>query len=396
MIENRATKMLCNIDWLEVHCIEADYQATCKKFLADGYRVDIKQYGTRVYRQVFDVFTADGVQILHICRDPYSMKGREPKGVLPWGSCHIKVHNAILYMEDPVEAVLEFLNKYNYSVRGISRIDLCCDFQKFWNGANPANFLRSYVRGKYHKINQGNFQVFGEDNDTKAFHSIKWGSPSSKIKTRLYNKTKELSEVSDKPYIRDVWYMSGFSLDADTWRVEFEIGSQGRQLVDNDTAEYVEVNLSSVRTPQGVEDMFLRYATHYFKFTKAEGTKRKDRCKAVQLFPDVFEGSEFHPTSNTPATKTDKTDRLVINYLGRQIEEVPGYTIQNKLTLLNAMKVIMQTKRLMFWYNQNKTACLPSYCINPSKDKRRDTTRLLTEPKENNDYTLVEYGTDFD
>lgn len=391
MIQNNRCRMVCNIDWLEVHCLEGSFAETQQRFEKDGYRLDIKPYGTRVYKQIIDVFTGDNIHILHICRDPYSMKGRDVKGVLPYGSTHIKVANAVLYMEDPVNALISFLNKYNYNFRGISRIDLCCDFQKFWNGTTPRNFLQAYIKDKYHKITQPNFQVHGTDKDTKLFHSIKWGAPSSKVKTRLYNKTKELHDVADKPYIRDVWMMAGLDPTVDTWRVEFEIGNQGKTVVDDETAEYVEINLNAVSDPDKVEDVFLKYATHYFKFTKAEGKKRKDRCKRMEFFPDRFEGSEYHPASNTPCVESNKTDRMVLNYLKKQVEDEAALTMNNKLTILNAMKVLIQGKRLTQWYSGKMNVCLPSECINPVAEQRRTPSELLVKPKDDKAHILINY-----
>ena len=104
------------------------------------------------------------------------------------------------------------------------------DFNTFENGMQPERLIQQYMRGKVSKVNQVNVSVHGADTWTgRVWQSLKWGSPSSPVSTKLYNKSKEMQQCLDKPYIAA---MAGCRLDLtkDVWRVEFSLSAQMQSL----------------------------------------------------------------------------------------------------------------------------------------------------------------------
>ena len=101
------------------------------------------------------------------------------------------------------------------------------------------------MAGRYSKINQANISAHGLDQwDGREWNSISWGAKKSMVTTRFYNKTMELKQVHDKPYIRQAWYLCGLVDDWNTlekkrrdgttykpqiWRVEFAIKSSTKK-----------------------------------------------------------------------------------------------------------------------------------------------------------------------
>ncbi len=296
-----------NLDWLEVHVLEpvgqphdADY------FRAHGFVVHERDYGTRVYKEMFILDGTDGLPLIEVRRNP---KSQGLLGIHDPEESHLRLTNRACYLDNPAEIMASFIQAYNYEFRRISRVDICLDFEQFDYGDDPQAFLTRYIKHRYAKINQCNRTTHGIDRWTGCVdNSISWGSPTSDIGTKMYNKTLELRNPHDstysKPYIRWAWkesglvddpvlmikYKDGVQYTPQIWRVEFSIRSSVRNWFKIEL-NGVEKNYQSVRNTLEQYDsgeklltMFASLAQHYFRFKYYEQDKRKDRCKDKLLF----------------------------------------------------------------------------------------------------------------
>lgn len=296
-----------NLDWLEVFCYEppavrlnADY------FRNQGYEVRERDYGTRVYAEMFTILV-QGSPYVEIRRNPLSQGAY---GIHSAEECHLRLVNAACYYDDAAASLMAFMRSYRYSFVRISRVDICMDFELFDSGDKPDAFVRRYFEHKYAKINQCNITSHGKDTWTgQTINSLSWGSPTSDIGTKLYDKTIELydpkSRTYGKPHIRYAWLKCGLIDDfhfvtktaADgsvyspsIWRVEFTIRSSVKKWFK------IEVNgkerdFQSIHNTLDMYDsrdkllvMFIALQRHYFRFKYFEASKRKDRCKDKELF----------------------------------------------------------------------------------------------------------------
>lgn len=302
-------KRCVNLDWLEVHAHEplaerrdADYYRKC------GYIVHERDYGTRVYRQMFYIEGTDGENLLEVRREPAS---QGLNGIHDQNECHIRLTNRTCYFEDAADALAKFLDRHGYSEIRISRVDICLDFVMFDKGDDPQAFVRRYFRHKYAKINQGRISSHGEDTWTgQEWNSLSWGSKSSVVTTKLYNKTMELhdpkTDTFAKPYIRQAWAICGMVDDwhrvtkdgerVNVWRVEFSLRSAAKGWVPIEI-NGEEKNYQSLRNTldcyagrDRLLVMFASLANHYFHFKKFKQGKRKDRCRDKVLFD--FSGAQ--------------------------------------------------------------------------------------------------------
>lgn len=328
---------IVNIDWLEVYCLADEYYGLkdAEFYEHEGWTVLRRDYGTRVYKQMFTLCTRDGKSFIEIRRDPSSLKG-EHGGVMPPDSCHIRLTNYACYVGNPVQRLREFLAKYNYIVVSIYRLDICLDFEKFDSGDLPDKFVRRFMEGKYSKMNQANISAFGKDFwERRAWNSLSWGARKSMVGTKMYCKSLELQEAKDKPYIRYVWFKGGLVDDPQTltkrdengniykpeiWRVEFSINSSAKKwfVIDRcDTKRKAQLyqphTLSMYDTPQKLLVTFNALAQHYFRFKYYEDGKRKDRCKDKELFHFTYNDKFLTIKTNVSESKT-KTfeDRLLM------------------------------------------------------------------------------------
>lgn len=296
-----------NLDWLEVHCFEPSndpHDATF--FRRAGLEVVEREYGTRVYREMFTISDRRGNPFVEVRRNPFS---QGYQGIHAAEECHLRLVNAACYYDDAALRLQNFMDTYGYTFNRISRVDICLDFEKFDEGDDPAKFLSRYLRQVYSKINQGNITAHGTDRwDGQLWNSVSWGSPSSAIGTKFYNKTQELYDPTSgtfkKPHIRYAWLQCGLIDDfhkvlkknedgwyqPQIWRIEFSIRSSVKKWF---TIELngKERNYQSIRNTLAMYDcreklvtLFAALQQHYFHFKHYEKGKRKDRCEDKVLF----------------------------------------------------------------------------------------------------------------
>lgn len=297
-----------NLDWLEISTEESNSRYPCdaEYFRSRGFIVHERDYGTRVWGEVFTIEDENGHDWIEVRRRPPS-GASEFKGLNEY-SCRLRVVNAQLYVKDCVQRFRDFLATNDYIFKRIFRIDIAYDFEYFDSKDLPARFARRYLECKYRKINQCKMNGYANDTWTAfEWESLSWGSPHSMVSTKLYNKTKEIETVSKhKVYIPYSWFVCGLiddpinltKVDSDgklykpeIWRLEFSMRSQAeRWLVIEDQSgkrvkkKAIPHTLDMFDAPDKIWQRFQDLAFHYFRFKKYVPDKRKDLCPDKVLF----------------------------------------------------------------------------------------------------------------
>lgn len=345
-MDNEKQERCIHIDWLEIYCLEpADrYPLNAEYFRRSGYLVREREYGTRVYKEMFEILNDNNDPIMEVRRNPASGES-DFVGLVP-ESCHLRLPNWILYQDNPVTFLMEFLLKHDYIFKRIFRIDLAYDFEKFDSGDIPGRFVRRYLKSEYRKLNQCNLTAHGEDTWSNCnWNSLSWGSRTSMVSTKLYNKTKELTEgKTDKPYIRSCWMMAGMIDNplnftkrmpdgsirkVDIWRLEYSLKSacDGWIVIEMQNGkkqkkQHIPHRLPLFDTKDKLWQRFQDLTYHYFRFKHREYVdisekyqggvlesfsspdrrplKRKDRCRDKKLF--YFDsGHQFTQLAQAPS-----------------------------------------------------------------------------------------------
>lgn len=329
-----------NIDWLEVYCIEDVSQDALDAnfFRAAGWRVTEREYGTRVYKEVFKLYDNFDRPFIEIRRNPASTIDKGG-GLFDPRSCHIKLSNLYCYTNNPIDILRDFLTRYNYQYKRLHRLDICYDFIRFDEGDDPQKFIDRYMEGRYAKVNQTNISVYGCDRwSNRVWQTVSWGKPSSMVSTKIYNKTLELEQVHDKPYIRQAWHHAGLiddpisctCVDKDgkryspnIWRVEFSLKSAAKRWIMYETnkgrkekKEAYPHTLSCYDTRDKLITAFANLSSHYFRFKVFQQGVRKDRCRDKILFR--FAPSDTTYTIDRLAShvcRSDTMQRLITRLL---------------------------------------------------------------------------------
>lgn len=331
----------CNLDWLEVHAREPVSQPRDAMYYRyKGWEVREREYGTRVYRQMFTLMQSDVEPLLEIRREPASVG---LIGIHDPNECHVRLCNRTCYFDNAAAFLQKFLDENGYTDVRISRVDICLDFVLFDEGDNPQDFVRRYFRHKYAKINQG--RICGHGDDTwsgQEWNSISWGSKTSCVTTKLYNKTMELYDVKldrfRKPYIREAWFRCGFIDDiqkvtkdgerVQVWRVEFSLSSAVKNWVaielngKSKNYQSLQNTLQTYDSRYKILTMFASLSQHYFRFKKFQANQRKDRCPDKVLFRWEHEQSTYKIGRPDTALGSGQSFRAQYN---RLIEKILAY-----------------------------------------------------------------------
>lgn len=328
-----------NIDWLEVYCLEdaAAFPLNADYFRAKGYFVKEREYGTRVYKEMFTIEDKDGQPWIEIRRNPAS--GESSFSGLKRESCHIRLVNAKCYETNCVAKLRDFLLLHDYLFQSIYRLDIAYDFERFDSGDIPRKVARRIIEKKIVKINQARIAARGQDNwETFDWQTLSWGSPSSMVTTKMYNKSLELATVSKhKTYIPYVWWLRGLIADPvnqtkqskdgrtykpEIWRIEFSLHSTLKGfVVIEDTAgkrikkQRIPNTLSMYDAPDKLWQRFLGLSYHYFRFKIMKSGVRKDRLEDKVLF-DYKSQNEFTIIDHVPAAaKQNCEDEIIRKHL---------------------------------------------------------------------------------
>lgn len=373
------TTRCINIDWLEVYCLENNdlYPMDADFFRRGLYQVIERDYGTKVWGQMFTIYGDDGERLVEVRRAPKSTAENGGTGILDPRACHVRLCNRTCYFSNCVDWFRSFLYASGYEVMRISRIDIALDFERFDTGDYPAKFLRRYMEGKYSKINQTEISPHGKDSwNGREWNSISWGSRTSCISTKFYNKTLELQQKSDKPYIRQSWAAAGLVDDWHTlikhdkfgvaytpeiWRVEFSIKSGTRNWFVIEDQAGKRVRKRSIRntlamydTPQKLIDMFFSLAEHYFHFKVVEYINDTRRLADNALTAVTIDHN--HPlTANLPPKekRLQRKDRCADKVLFRPHDVLQYYELENVASAEPSPSYLKRLIALLYRYRED-------------------------------------------
>lgn len=337
-----------NIDWLEVYVLEDNQRYPCNAdyFRRCGYFVTERLYGTRQYKEMFIIQDEHGEAFIEVRRNPYA--GESEFSGLNERSSHIRFNNRYCYYENAVRIMADFLIRHDYELQRIYRIDVAYDFRAFDFGDDPERFIRRYVEKKFSKVNQTKVRVFGDDGWSNIkWESVSWGSRTSMVGTKMYNKTKELAASGfNKPWIIQAWFEAGliesYTDLPDVWRIEFSMHSAVKNWlkIENSDAKHEETMMipHTLELFDGRDKLWQRFqdlAHHYFRFKYVEyktevnsdgsrDLKRKDLCRDKKLFrwdeDRVFYKVDNVSRTSLPSTENERLRRAILKYRGKSLD----------------------------------------------------------------------------
>lgn len=256
-------------------------------------------------------------------------------------SCQVKVDNSRLYFARWGESLMALIRALKWHICFVNRIDVCADFNYFANGRTPLQFARDYlslptksrcsfIRHSSNKLRA----VVTRSLHNLNYETLSWGSRDSAVQVNLYNKSIELTDHADKPWIRQRWIEGGL-LHGDVgngkkmsvWRVEFSIKPVQLMLIEKDSKSPIgSLNLNHVYTPAALIETWNLLHPRYFCFHELSLAAHNNPMVRVRDLPLVTLFREedcvkYAVKGVQYFRKSGRTERLLLKVLSSQFEE---------------------------------------------------------------------------
>lgn len=345
--------VLINCDWLQIHVNAAAFNVN-----HPHYNIQMLPVSSRTFRDVFTI-SKDGRQVAQLACHPFSPK-------IPSHSGTIKFENYILYNANRCAIIDQIMEDLQIYTLGTTRIDICGDFRRIASRL-PEQLIQDILFERIYKVGHAKvttigdqqrqqFTSYGTAGKTNTFSYLRYGTRNSRISTYLYNKTKELNEEHDKPYIREIWRENGWYGDMNVWRLEFSIKGRDMKFIEKDTGEVLPNNPKLWIKQDIMPTIYAALCRHYFDL-RLKTQVRKDREERIPLWPT-------EPVSAPLIKKLDsnkhsnRADKIFLRKLANMATETQNTTIINLAAELG--EAYAAEKRLESWSIINKLEFKPT------------------------------------
>lgn len=272
-----------NVDWLQVFCHDGNKGfLNYEYFEKSAYEFKLLPHGSRHFKEIWEVIDCDGDKYAVIQRVPHSR-------IISADGCIIQLCNRELYKSNFASEFLVFLASHKFKYKSISRLDICFDSNYLYRKKSHSSLIKDIMSGVVLKNNQAkvswNFSAIADVGKPMVCNSCSFGSKSSSVSTKMYNKTLEMKEQKNKPYIVESWVYNGLDIDRDVWRIEISIKSDATTTIRSESGEIFRLSPDSVAMRKLTEDIFFSYAKKYFSFKRNDGKQNKSRMPDLEIFP---------------------------------------------------------------------------------------------------------------
>lgn len=215
---------------------------------------------------------------------PYGILAHTPKSdLLGKNVASFKVENSLLYQETWYSSMCDLWRKIGFKPVSVSRADICIDFHKFDNGWTPMRLIKAFLNESVVKVGASKWRTMGDCRKGIQPQYLAFGSRSSIVFTRLYNKSLEMREEHVKPWILECWEKNGFDLTKDVWRLEFQCSGKDFKFADVTTGEEILLQPAHLDIPARLAYLVQQLTAKYFEFRTPDGGKNVSRYPRVPL-----------------------------------------------------------------------------------------------------------------
>lgn len=281
-----AAKYCIAVDWLEVCCYGRDLEPSFFSWEGKHFSVEQEDRETPLFKSFFEV-KRNGLVWAQIRQNPKS-------GVMKKGLTIIKLSNRVLYHEKYVPFLMHMIKALGLYYKGLTRLDIAYDCNEFYCGRKPSRFVHQFVTkrvdekgGMYvPRMKEFDFHLKKDIHTNGMINYLAIGAKGSKKRGYIYDKTLELQEVKDKPWIREMWEKNGLINDKKThvWRSEISIKAQGADLLNLDTGQLFALHPNYLSTYENIKKIFHFYAAKVFDFRYNNGEKNRRDFAPLCLF----------------------------------------------------------------------------------------------------------------
>lgn len=316
-----------SIDWLSIFCVYAGEGNVWEPKPCQGFDYKREDFGTRSFSVFHRVRIANDEggwdEFAEVQSVPYSP-------VLPQYAIIIRFVNRVLYMPDFWNVAQRLLTANDIQVRGISRIDICADFNQFAT-IDPRALIEGFAAKKYRHIGRGvgslafNHGVHHKEYGVN-YTGLTFGKHVSDAHVYLYDKSFELMTQGDKPWIRERWKRVGLDV-RNVWRLEVSIKSSGLKFKDKKSGETIEIAPDMVPDGDALDKIYQTFVRKLFSFiVNRQGITNITREPRLKLFEDA---PAYDRGSISNLSPGNRMERILIRQLWQMSDVYRGAYIHD-------------------------------------------------------------------
>lgn len=372
-----------NVDWLQVFC--ADMNDEPLNVIYNGkssFDFKLLPHTSRQFSEIWNVYDIDGEHYAVIQRKPFS-------SIISKDGAIIQLVNRELYKTFWASEFIVFMAQHHFRFKSISRIDICFDSNTLYGGLRHSNLIKKLLLGEFLKNNQArireNWGVSANTARPMECNSISFGSKGSAVSTKIYNKSLEMREVKNKPYIVECWHYNGIDCEQDVWRCEISIKSDANKLIRYGEAEPFRITPHVLDMQHQIEELFYAYAEKYFDIKKNNGTKNKTRMPQVKLFPSDRKPT-IRPVRITNEHDSSRSDRIFLKKLHSLLTNMRNIDSQTENAIWEVSNAFVLSRQLSAWRQQKLLADADGHLENvPNISVILDRLRIIQKDLEDVD-----------
>lgn len=341
-------KKVISIDWLSfsynLSLTDEEYFDFIKMNIPAGYSAEYFD-GTKVFNRRLILRDASGRKVLTLLYDPKS-------SLIPKRICLCEVANVCLY-DDSWRAVCLLMEKIHAgNFNSLSRLDIACDFDEIGD-----DIAKMFDEGLIYVQKKKEGCMFYDHTEKDGYvirkpRQISFGSKTSKIKWKLYNKSKEI-KVSHKEYIEHLWHEEGLDLSKDIWRLEVSLTRvSSLQCLNKDNVDLLDLREFLER--QTYIWLFPAFYTNNFVVRKNEGRAgNKYNPNNIFDFLDMYDKDDVAKLSVRSAVLPARkyvADKEVVEVFLRMVTDLQKEVVRRHFSvadnMLSAVRNMMNVFRL--------------------------------------------------
>ena len=368
-------KYCISIDWLQVYCL-CNISERLPEHIHLNCGIDccvVKQgLQTSIWTEVYEINSAQH-NVATFYRGNRTKQG--DKG------CTLKINNRYLYSSICMQVLTDICTELHLIYQGITRLDLCYDCNLLHDGLSVPDFLYDYICAPAyqsgHIVRVGSRKVAMHatrtTNGVLSINSMRWGSQASAIGAYCYNKSLELLEVKNKPWIVERWESVGLvhSLRAEdwakltekkkeaaieygdsidyvsqsVWRFEISIKAKGFDLLNTTSGELFRLSTDFLQTQGRIEELFYIYAKKAFCFRRSAGQQLVRNYPELQIF-EYSQKSAVKPISLNHFKDTGRAEKVARNTLAKCYAKYGDLSLEKRESIESAITLLSEISGL--------------------------------------------------
>ena len=311
--------------------------------LTEKYHVQFDGYGTSTYEQSFKVYCESNL-IGALFTNPKIKSGHFQNT-----SVGFKVANNLLYSENWLDIVLDFVKEIKFEFSNITRLDIAMDganhVMKFFTQFTA---FRLIEKENHYILKAGKAQMMPKalDSAISYFDGFQIGSRKSERHLIIYNKTKELKN-SQKDYIKDFWLKSGIDKKELDYMIRVEVVIRGKLLTD-----YNLENMNLLLNKNHLVSLFQKNTVSYLDFRYLNDKDNISRCSPHALID--YKDINFVLLEKTKMKERDGLYKIKMSIHADFIVMCKGLDGGNAASMIEDINNKVMLYGLEEWYNKSR------------------------------------------